>query len=106
MAIGTMTLTSDLVKAASAPSGIAEVSFVGDTSYPTGGTAAFNATVQALMGRAVTVLGIQKSGPTGVYTPIYDKVNDKLYVEVAAGTEVPNATDLHGTTFKLLVFYA
>ena len=106
MAIGAITVASDIAKAASAPLGVAELSFAGDGAYPTGGTANFQAAVRTKMGRAVTVLGCIKSGACGVYTPIYDKVNDKLYVEDAAGAQVANATDLSATTFKLLVLYA
>lgn len=103
MALGTLTIVEQEKKSASAPLDCISVSFPGDASYPTGGTAAFTAFIRAGLKRNVSIVGLIKNGATGVYTPIFDKANDKLYVEDAAGAQVANATDLSGTVFKLNV---
>jgi hypothetical protein len=103
MSLGTITVTNDLHGAASAPLQFLELSFLGDSSYPAGGSVGFTALVQAKAGRAVTPLFVVKCATTGVYTPIYDKANDKLYVLKADQTEVTASTDLSGTTFKVIV---
>jgi len=105
MALGTATLVADQHKSASAPLGVARISFAGDSSYPTGGTLAFQDYVRALMGRDVSVLSVSKAAASGVYMPIYDAANDTLYVEDEDGVQVVNATSLSGTTFILNVFY-
>jgi hypothetical protein len=105
MALGTATLVADQRKSASAPLGIARISFAGDGSYPTGGTADFQDYVQAAIGRDVSVISVDKAASTGAYTAIYDAANDKLYVETAAGVQVGNGVSLAGTTFILNVYY-
>jgi len=106
MALQTGTLVADQRKSASAPLGVARISFGGDDSYPNpGGTATFQAYVRALLSRDVSVISVSKAAACGVYTPIYDAANDKLYVEDAAGAQVANETDLSATTFILNVFY-
>jgi uncharacterized protein YhaN len=57
------------------------------------------------VGRPVDPLYVVKCAASGVYTAVYDKANDKLYVEDAAGAEVTAATNLSGTSFKLMVAY-
>jgi hypothetical protein len=103
MALGAATVVAQPKKSFSAPLDLIRLSFAGDGAYPTGGTTGFNAYVQAVVGRAVQVAAVIKDGACGVYSPIYDAVNDKLYVEDAAGAEVAAQTDLSGTTFRLLV---
>jgi hypothetical protein len=103
MALGTITVTNDLRKSASAPLGCVELSFAGDGAYPSGGTPDFEAEVQAVVGREIDLLFVVKVAASGVYTAIYDKANDKLYVENAAATEASGS--LSGTTFKLMAFY-
>lgn len=104
MALGTGTVTGQYKKSATAPLDVIHLSFAGDDSYPTGGTANFQAYVRALLSRDVTVAAVTKAAATGVYTAIYDIANDKLYVEDAAGSEVGNGTDLQATTFALVLF--
>lgn len=103
MALGTITVAEQQRKMASAPLGVARLTFLGDDSYAAGGTVGFQALVRAALLRDVTVICVAKGGPTGVYTAIYDAASDKLYVEDAAGAEASG--DLSGTTFNLLVFY-
>jgi hypothetical protein len=103
MSLGTPTLSAQLKKSASAPLDVFSITFAGDSSYPTGGTASFNAYVQALLKREVKVAAVLKAASTGVYTPIYDLANDTLYVEDKDGVEVTNATNLSATTFKLTI---
>lgn len=105
MALGTMTKVSENHKMASAPIGYLQLTFAGDNSYPTGGTANFEAAVRVAAGKAVDVLFVLKCAACGIYTPIYDKAADKLFVEDDEGVEVTATTDLSGTSFKLLVAY-
>lgn len=105
MAIGTITVATNSRKMASAPLGCVRLTFLGDGAYPTGGTADFQASVRTALGRDVTVIAVSRAGATGVYTPVYDKANDKLFVYKADQTEVANATDLSGTTFNINVWY-
>lgn len=107
MALGTITVTNDERKQASAPLGFAELSIVGDSSYPNpGGTLTFQALVRAAMGKDVTVLSVCDLGLNGGYKAIYNKATDALQVEVkATGVEVANGVSLAGVTFKLGVWY-
>lgn len=87
------------------------ISFAGDSSYPTGGTAAFEASVQAIIGASRDIVACIGQNCGGYY-PVYDRANDKLMVYAtgngnkAVFTECDNATNLSGTTFKLLVISA
>lgn len=108
MAIGT--ITKDEAAAGVGPVFFDRISFAADGSYPTGGTAAFQAAVQAKtgVGRAIVAIIPQDCGG---YVPVYDQANDKLkvyygdYDPAAAGpmVEVPNATNLSAVTFNLVV---
>lgn len=111
-------------------------SFLGDSAYPTGGTADFEGSIQTLTGDARTVVAVIPI-ETGKYKVRYDRTADKLKVynnsavatiatadgsdaattqalanaikaaiNAAVGDgeeEVANASDLSGTTFKVLV---
>lgn len=84
------------------------VSFLGDDSYPTGGTTGFDALLQALLGDARAVVGVEMED-CGGFTPVYLPANGgtlKVYRTGAinvAQEEVPNTTDLSATTFNVLV---
>jgi hypothetical protein len=106
MALGTITVTHDERKQASAPLGFAELSFPGDGAYPTGGTADFATLVAAAMKKDVAVLNVVQLGLNGGNAVIYDKANDKLICEVkATGVEVANGVNLAGVTFLVGVWY-
>lgn len=78
------------------------VSFAGDDNYPTGGTAGFDAYIQALLGDSRNVIGVVMIGDCGDNMPIY--VGGKLMVKViSTGVEVANAVDLSAATFTVLV---
>lgn len=87
--------------------------FLGDTSYPTGGSTGFTALVAAAVGKGVadiTVLKVEKVGLCGGYEPIFDLANDTLLMTRTAAInlpaeEVPNTTAMDGVTFDLLVTY-
>lgn len=110
MAIGTITSVANAGYVPSQPLCVDLLSFAGDASYPTGGTASFQTSVRNKLGKTVTVLAVLGQD-CGGYTPYYDKTNDKLIVyynnndAVADGPaiEVPNATNLSGVTFNVLV---
>lgn len=107
MALGTFSRSDKTGQVPAAPTFVDRVSFLGDGSYPTGGTAGFAAKLQALAkdGRApIAVIGQDCGG----YVPVYDEANDKLKVYKSAGSaialaEVANAADLSGTTFNVIV---
>jgi len=107
MALGTITVTHDERKQASAPLGFAELSFPGDGSYPNpGGTLLFQDAVRAAMKKDVTILGVMDLDLNGGYKAIFNKATGALQVEVkATGVEVANGVSLAGVTFKLGVFY-
>ena len=82
---------------------IHNLTFLGDDAYAAGGTAGFQATVQAALGKgAVEVLGVVPQD-CGDNAPAYDKANDKLKVIVpSTGVELGNG-DHSGDTYNLLV---
>lgn len=115
MALGTATVNVSAGES-SKPLFFEHLSFAGDGAYPDGGTAAFEAYVQAAIGTAkgsVDLLAIV-ADDCGGYVPVYDRANDKLkvyyadYDAVADGAliEVPDTTNLSGTTFNLLAICA
>lgn len=85
------------------------LSFAGDATYPTGGSA-FLAKFQTKCGAGREILAIVP-GDCGGYHVAYDHSSGKLKVyysdlnAVGDGPdiEVPNATDLSAVTFNLLV---
>ncbi|MDQ3268254.1 MAG: hypothetical protein M3P47_05980 [Pseudomonadota bacterium] len=79
------------------------ISFAGDGSYPTGGTAAFEAFVIAAVGRGALDVVAVLSADCGVYRAVYVPSTDKLKVLTEANAEVANATNLAATTFNLIV---
>lgn len=111
MAIGAITKQAsgggEVGHAASAPLFTEEFSFAGDGAYPTGGTAGFEASIRGITKdnrEIVAVLTLDCGG----YTVSWDRANSKLkvYRTGAVNTpqeEVPNATNLSGTTFRVLV---
>lgn len=103
MALATpATLNAEHGEQPGAPSFMLRLSFPGDDSYPTGGTAAFQDFVRAAVGgRAVEVIDVI-AGDCADNVPYYDKANDKLKVRVlSTGAEVANTTNLSGVTFNL-----
>jgi hypothetical protein len=78
------------------------VTFHGDNTYPTGGTVGFQGLVRALFGDNRSVAAVIAQDCAG-YRVTYDVASDRLKVLVAAGTEVPNTTDLSAVVFNLLV---
>jgi hypothetical protein len=101
----------------SAPVYALKLSIVGDSAYPTGGSAGFSAAVTAAAKAATPSLNITFA-PADIfgveaidcfgYVPAYDDTNDKLKFYWCAGsgaamTEVTNATNLSGITFRVAV---
>ena len=92
---------------------IDRISFPGDTSYPTGGSASFQSFYHlaeyAPNGltpdgrRIISAFGHAVIGGV-LHHAVYDPATDKLLVYTAAGgTEVANATNLSAATFSLTV---
>lgn len=109
MTIGTITVNKK--QAALGPVRFDKISFTAETSYPTGGTAAFQAAVRAALAAGDVDIITIVPDDCGGYTPVYDEANDKLKVyyrdlnNAADGPdiEVPNTTNLAGVTFNLTV---
>lgn len=79
------------------------ISFTGDSTYATGGTAAFQAKVQTLFEDHREIIGVIDTS-IGTHEARYDKTADKLKVYVrTTGVEAANAADLSAVTFNLIV---
>ena len=85
------------------------LTFAGDGAYGAGGTAAFEAYVQAALGQSVTVLAVLDADTTG-YVKRYDITNDKLmvfYCTNNAGAQGPLIEDTtanqSGRTYSVIV---
>ena len=119
MAIGTITVGNRVGETVTDPTFHVAMSFAGDTSYPTGGTADFTASVVAAVKAAnaaksdanvrgrenLTVLYVIDND-CGQYVPFFDATNDKLKVldgGSATRAEVANEEALNGTTFNVIV---
>jgi len=116
MSLGTITIES--VKLRKDGGQVIRMSFAGDDSYPTGGTATFSALVKTAVATAhaaagdANVRGYESLAIQGVipqdcgqYVPSYDKANDKLFVRdggSATWAEVGSGVSLAGTTFNVL----
>ena len=109
MAIGAITAGDQDGAKPSSPVFMDVVSFLGDDSYPAGGTLAFEATLRAVVGDSreiIAVIGQDCGGYVPVYVPSTGalKVYEGDYDPAATGPLTENATaDLSGTTFNLLV---
>jgi len=117
MTLGAITLGTLKGEKPSAPLFAIDVSFDGDDSYPTGGTAG----IQELVRDAIEAANAAKSDSNvrgrqdvtiqcvagynaGQYKPVYDAANDKLLVYdggSATWAEVTAAEDLSTTTFNM-----
>lgn len=106
MALGAATVNVQAGKAPSAPTFIDDISFAGDASYPTGGTAAFQDFIRGAAGikEGRTIDAVIDIAGQAANMPIYNKATDKLMVFVrTTGVEVANTTNLSGVTFRVLV---
>ena len=106
MALGAIT-TGGEVGRSGGPILAMNMSFLGDGAYSAGGTAGFEALVQAAIGAGFELLAIVASD-CGGYIPVYDKAADKLKVyeqtDTATAPLIETVTaDLSGTTFNILV---
>lgn len=110
MALGTITV-SDFAGRNNRPVCFDVLSFAGDSSYPTGGTDAFEGLLETALnyqGRKIlAVVPIECGG----YIPQWDAATGKLKMYYGdnnnasdgALIEVPNTTNLSAVTMKLLV---
>lgn len=109
MALGSSTSSNEQGQTTMRPNGMLRTSFAGDSSYPTGGTLVFAETyLLAETGKPLTVTDVRGYGLTaGAITHFvrYDVATDALLAYVVAGTQVPNATDLSGVTFDVVISY-
>lgn len=103
MAIGTITRGDGTGEKPSTPSFFDPLSFLGDDSYTTGGTLAFEASYRAAMLGNRQVIAVI-SGDCGLHVAVYDAATDALKVYLrSTGAEVANAVDLSSVTFNLVV---
>lgn len=103
MALGTITKDAEVGRQGG-PLSLALISFLGDDSYPTGGTTAFAAAVAAVLpATGMEILAVVQQNNSD-HVCRYDKTNDKLLVQLmSTGAQVAGAVDLSGITFELLV---
>ncbi len=79
------------------------ITFLGDSAYAAGGTADFQAFVQAAVGRGNLEVMAVIAQDCGLHSPVYDKANDKLKVLLGStGVEVGNG-DNSAITYNVLV---
>ncbi len=109
MPIGTLTVTASDISSPIATTYIDKITLVGDSSYPTGGMTGVQAALQAQTKDQRQIVDVRSRGPNGGYVPVWDSDNGKLMLYVCGGSaavmgELANATNVSGTTFKLLVF--
>lgn len=105
MSLGTITLNLDEGRSGG-PYPLGEIEFLGDDAYPTGGTPGFQDLVRAAFPEkpSIEVFGVLQQSLSD-HVARYDRASDTLIVQLmSTGAEVPDTTDLSGTTFKLLVF--
>jgi hypothetical protein len=105
MALGTITKNAAESGNVSKALNFDTISFLGDGAYTTGGTVAFDAAIKTLTKDGRNVIGVIP-GDCGGFIPVYSAGKLKVFragATNAALEEVPNAADLSGTTFNLLV---
>jgi hypothetical protein len=113
MALGTVAVVPQITKAggpalnggnsASDPYYVEEVTVVGDTSYPTGGSIGLDTAYQAIDAAHSmrTIIAVHTIDAFG-YGVGWDSTNKKLKF-YSSGAEVTSTTNLSGVTFKLLL---
>lgn len=114
MAIDTIVLNRE-IGADTSPLRYFDLTLTGDDAYPTGGTAAIEATLRDLIAAArprggslggLKLLQLTNQHPGTTYDLRYDAVNDKLVVRALADNTQPSAaTDLSGSTFRLMTVW-
>lgn len=78
-----------------------EITFLGDATYPTGGTPGFQALVRKALNKGNVTIQYVVAQDSAGNTPVYDVANDKL--KVYSGTSEHAAGDISATTFRLVV---
>jgi len=99
-------LSSNVIAAARGPVFIDDVTLVGDSSYPTGGSTGLLAALRALRKDNRTILDVKSNAANGGYHVTYVPSTDLLVVKTGTtGTdvEVANATNLSAINFGFLV---
>lgn len=106
MALGALTLVGNRVKTSELF--IDEITIVGDTSYPTGGSEGLDALLQAETDDQRAIFKVEGVAGGGVNNAAqhlrYDAAAGKLLVFDEAGVEIANTTALNGNTYSLLVY--
>lgn len=103
MALGTITKSAGLDSPGGPTPVFADlVSFLGDSTYPAGGTPGFQAAFRAAVGKGAREILAVIPGNAGDLLVTYDKANDKLFCRlISTGAEASG--DLSGTTINLVV---
>ena len=103
MALGALTVGGQIA-ASQVPTFCDRVSFLGDNSYTTGGTAGFKATLEAKLKSKREIVAVNDQS-IGTHYAVYDHANDKLMVFVrATGLEAANGANLSAVTFSVAVW--
>lgn len=83
------------------PLNIDRIQFNGDSTYPTGGTAGFQTTLRAALGKGNVQILYITTIEGGGFNLVYDGTNDKL--KVNSGASEHAAGDISATPFRALV---
>lgn len=101
MALGDITIVE--AAASQGPIFYDRVTIVGDGTYPTGGTAGFEASFQAAVGSARQIIAVMPEEDSGANKVSYDHANDKLLVRAKANNAEASAGNLSAQTFRALI---
>ncbi len=104
MALGALTAATP-VGQEGGPISIFQLSFLGDDSYPTGGTVGFDALARAALGKGnVEILSVTQNNLSDHVVRYVPADGGTLQAQLmATGAPVANAVDLSGITFELTV---
>jgi len=101
MALGTITVVE--AAAAQGPLFMDRITVVGDDGYAAGGTAGFEASVQAALGAQREIVGLINDDSNGDFLLQYDHANDKLLVRKISDGAEDTTVDQSGRTYKITV---
>lgn len=116
MALGTVTVTKVRNRAGGSSLKIVELTVVGDTSYPTGGTTGLEATLRTAIAAQdervgslsnLDLIAVVQQDATADRLVRYLSGTDALFAQViSTGAQVANAVNLSGETYRLVTIWS
>lgn len=116
MALGTVTVQKIRNRAGGSSLKIVDLTVVGDTSYPTGGTTGLEATLRTAIAAqdersgslaGLDLIAVIQQDSVADRVVKYLPGTDALYVQVmSTAAQVANATNLSGETYRLVTLWA